>query len=77
MFACDGIWIFRKDDCKADFLMPVIMAMQKPRARVIRGETESYVVAHITRRNDVTTNWILVIIFLASGASDDIKGVAM
>jgi hypothetical protein len=30
--------------------------MQKPRARVIRGETESHIVASLTRRNNITTN---------------------
>lgn len=30
--------------------------MQKPRTRVIRRETEGYIVAYIARRNDITTN---------------------
>ena len=57
--------------------MPVDVAMQEPRARIVRSEAEGNVIGRTTDVHDVSPDGVVVIVFSAAGHTDDIEIVAM
>jgi hypothetical protein len=53
--------------------MPFDVAVEEPRPRVIRDETDSYLVTASTDAYDVTANWVNEVIVRAASTADDIE----
>ena len=57
--------------------MPVDVAMEEPRAWVVCIETESHVVAGLANIDNITPDWVGVVVRRAACDTDDVKGVAV
>ena len=57
--------------------MPVNMAMEEPRAWVVCVETECHVVAGLADVDNITPDWVGVVVCRATCDTDDVKGVAV
>lgn len=57
--------------------MPINMAVQEPRTRVVRSEPEGYIVRTSAHTDDIPTNRICVVVCRAPGDAHNIKGMAV
>ena len=57
--------------------MPINVAMEEPRAWVVCIETESHVVAGLADIDDITPDWVSVVVRRAACDTDDVKSVAV
>lgn len=57
--------------------MPIDMAMQKPGARVVRGESEGDIVCTSTYTDNIAANRVVVVVRRASGNAHDVKGMSV
>ena len=57
--------------------MPVNVTMEEPRAWVVCIETESHVVAGLADIDNITPDWVGIVVCRAACDTDDVKGVAV
>ena len=57
--------------------MPVNVAMQKPRARVVGREAEGNIVATRSDANYITARWVGVVVCSAARGTNNIENVAV
>ena len=57
--------------------MPVNVAVEEPRARVIRVETERHVVTGLSDVNDIAPDWVVVVVRRAACDADDVQRMAV
>ena len=59
------------------FEMPVDVAMQEPRARVVGGKAESDIVASPAHTHNITAHWVRVVVGGASRDAYNVKCVTV
>lgn len=57
--------------------MPIDMAMKDPRTRIVCYESESDIIRWASDTHHITSDRVLVVIYVASGHADDVKVVSM
>ena len=57
--------------------MPINVAVEEPRARIISEEPDRDVIVSVSDAHDVADDWVVKIISLAPGAADDVEGVSV
>ena len=57
--------------------MPIDVAVEEPRARVVRVESERHIVACLSNVDNITSHWVGVVVSRAACDTDDVKGVTM
>ena len=57
--------------------MPIDVAVEEPWARVVRVESERHIVACLSNVDDITPDWVGVVVSRAACDTDDVKGVTM
>ena len=57
--------------------MPINVAMQEPRARIVSHETDRYVVPNIPSGHYIAPYGVDVVVLIAPCTANDIKGVSV
>jgi len=57
--------------------MPIDVAVEEPRARIISKESDRDIIARVPNAHDIAKNGIVIVISLVAGAADDVEGVSV
>jgi hypothetical protein len=57
--------------------MPVNVAVEEPRARIVSEESDRDVIAGAPDAHDIAFDGVVVVISRAAGAADDVEGVSV
>ena len=57
--------------------MPVNVAVEEPRARIVGEETDRDIIPSVTNTHDVPNNRVVKVVGRATGATDDMEVVAV
>ena len=67
--------VLAEDDGEASLEVEVDVAMEEPRARVVRREANGDVVTRRTSADGVTLDWVDVVVLGAAGRANNVEGV--
>ena len=73
--ARDLIRLLSKNDGEASLEVEVDVAVEEPRARVVRREANGDVVTRRTSADGVTLDWVDVVVLGAAGRANNVEGV--
>ena len=57
--------------------MPINVAVEEPRARIVSEESDCDIIARFPDAHDIADDGVVVVISLALGAADDVEGVSV
>lgn len=77
LIVCHVTRVLSQHDSKAEVQVPVDVAMQEPWAVVVSDKANGDVVASVSNGDDVAADGVLVVVYRASGASNDREGMTM
>jgi hypothetical protein len=55
--------------------VPINVAVEEPRARIVREESDRHVVARVTHAHNVADDRIVIVVSRISSAADDVEGM--
>ncbi len=59
------------------FQMPIDVAVEEPRARIISKESDRDIIARVPVAHDIANHGIVIVISRVAGAADDVEGVSV
>lgn len=69
--------VLDEEHLKASYEMPVDVAVQDPRSRVVGDESNSDSVSRVASADDVTDGRVLEVVVAGTSAPDDVEGVTV